>query len=138
MYKDFSSIYIYYCCSINKKNIFWIDLKQTEGIITHISIYIYAFNLRSGMPMPVYSSSIFFFWHMSKRKEERIALAFNRSNLYDVNIRLSLLRHINKKNNEWMNELIISGIGYILSSHMGATYICLCTHTRLLFGVNLW
>ncbi len=94
------------------------------------------FGLRSRMPMPVYSSLLSFFDTCQRGKEKRIALAFSRSNLCDVNIRLSLLRHINKKQ---MNELIISGIAIcILSSHVGATYIYLYAHTLLLFGVNLW
>ncbi len=68
--------------------------------------------------MPLYSSSIFFDT-CQREKEERIALASSRSNLCDVNIRLSLLRHIKKQ----MNELIISNIR-IYSRH---------TRVRLIF-----
>ena len=65
-------IYIYCrCCeSVKKKNIFSIDLKYTEGVITYI--YIYMFDLRDQECRCRYALllSVFFLTHVKEERRE--------------------------------------------------------------------
>lgn len=96
------------------------------------------FNLRSGMPMPVYSSSIFFLTHVKKKRENCNGIQpikFMRCQYWTIFVAAYVDRREEGKINERIDHLCSS---YILSSHVGATCICLYAHTRVFYSVLIY